>query len=432
MVGVSEDRGCISGYQPLLKKLLRDLQPSSLLQRSILRNMEPSPTGKSDFLLATGKASRGMAETLSAQLSIPHRQVLVVIPRGYPPPDHLPYVAGNHPEPGKDSVDAARASLSFVNAISPEGRLLFALSGGTSSLLCMPVQGVTFEDKKALVGKLMSAGAPIDVLNCVRAHLSMVKGGNLLKNFRGYQVRTIVLSDVPCHPPEIVGSGPTVFRRLEGKRTLNMIEQWLPPQEIPPSIRVHLLSLAPGDPPPFSLGIPEVVGDSRVVLETAASILGRPETRIHFLTHCLFGEARDKGKEIASLVRSLAPPGSGNHLFLATGECSVRLGKTRGRGGRTLELGLSCGLALKDRSAVVGALATDGVDGNSGLSGVLLESRFFRSPEKEKQLLEALDGHDSGTFSEKEGIGLNFGATGTNLNDLLFIYLSNEQETSQS
>lgn len=432
MVGVSEDRRFISVYQPLLKKLLRDLQPSSLLQQSILGKLESSPTGKSYFLLATGKAARGMAETLSAQLSIPPQHVLVVIPRGYPPPDHLPYVAGNHPEPGKDSVDAARASLSFVNAIDPEGRLLFALSGGTSSLLCMPVQGVTLDDKKTLVGKLMDAGAPIDILNCVRTHLSMIKGGNLLRNFRGCQVRTIVLSDVPCHPPEIVGSGPTFFNRLDGKRTLNMIEQWLPPQDIPTSIRVHLLGVVPGDPPPFSLGTPEVVGDSRVVLETAAKVLGRPETRIHFLTHCLFGEARDKGKEIASLVRSLAPPGSGNHLFLATGECSVRLGKTRGRGGRTLELGLSCGLSLKNRSAVVGSLATDGVDGNSGLSGVLLESRIFRSPEKEKQLLEALDGHDTGTFSEKEGIGLNFGATGTNLNDLLFIYLSNDQEASQS
>ena len=429
MVGISEDRGFISGYQTLLKKLLQDLQPSSLLQQTIFGTLEPPPAGKSDFLLATGKAARGMAETLSAQLSIPPKHVLVVIPRGYPPPDHLPFVAGNHPEPGKDSVDAARASLSFVNGIDPGGRLLFALSGGTSSLLCMPVPGVTLEDKKTLVGKLMDAGAPIDILNCLRTHLSTIKGGNLLRNFHGYQVRTIVLSDVPCHPPEIVGSGPTIFHRQDGKRTLNMIEQWVPPQEIPPSIRGHLLGLVPGDPPPFSRGTPEVVGDSRVVLEKAAKVLGRPGTRIHFLTHCLFGEARVKGKEIASLVQSLAPPGSGNHLFLAAGECSVRLGKTRGRGGRTLELGLSCGLFLKNRSAVVGALATDGVDGNSGLSGVLLESRILRSPEKEKQLLEALDSHDSGTFSEKEGIGLNFGATGTNLNDLLFINISNDQET---
>ncbi len=416
-----------SGLVPWLEMILRELHPSALIRSG--KSPLPGRAGEfPEYLLATGKAAKGMAETLAKERSIPPERVLVVLPQGYPHPENLSWMAGNHPEPGEESLAAARASLRFVERIPPEGHLLFALSGGTSSLLCLPVPGVSLAQKRMLIGNLMRKGAPIHVLNTVRTHLSSIKGGELLRNFRGKGVQTVLLSDIPCHSGEIVGSGPTAFCRRDGKKTLSILEQWLRPDEIPSSVRNHLGTQTPADPPPFSLKPLHTLGDSRAVLETARRMLPSSSFHIHSMTPCLTGEARFKGEEIASLVREVAARNSGNHLFLATGECTVTLGTKQGRGGRTLEFGIACGLSLKSLGAIVGALATDGLDGNSGYSGILLESSLFRRKKMEKAALQSLEDHDTATFADRAGVGLRFGATGTNLNDLLFIYLFSSTE----
>ena len=108
----------------------------------------------------------------------------------------------------------------------------------------------------------------------------------------------------------------------------------------------------------------------------------------------------------------------------------MNLDKKQGRGGRTLELGIACGLSLKNFEAVIGAVATDGVDGSSGYSGILLESSLFREKGKEKKALQALEEHDTASFAHREDIGLLFGPTGTNLNDLLFVYFFQPTEVA--
>ena len=414
---------------PRLKRLLRELHPSSLL-RSDRIGLPPPSADQPEYLLAAGKASKGMAETLAKERSIPPERVLVVLPLGYPHPDKLPWTTGNHPDPGEESLTAAQSSLRFVEEIPSGGVLLFALSGGTSSLLCMPVPGVTLEQKRTLIGKLMRKGAPIDVLNTVRTHLSSIKGGELLRNFRGRHVHTVLLSDVPCHPAGIVGSGPTAFCHRDGKNTLSILEKWLDPDDIPDSVRQHLDSMLSPEPPPFSREHLHVLGDSGLVLETASRILAFSGMRLHPVTPCLTGEARIQAEKMASLVREVADRDPGNHLFLASGECTVNLGKKHGRGGRTLELGIACGLSLKNFEAVIGAVATDGVDGSSGCSGILLESSLFREKGKEKKALQALEEHDTASFAHREDIGLLFGPTGTNLNDLLFVYFFQPTEVA--
>ncbi|AKS24022.1 MAG: Putative hydroxypyruvate reductase/glycerate kinase [Leptospirillum sp. Group II 'C75'] len=407
---------------PRLRTLLGEIQPSALLESSE-NPLYPPSKEHPEFLLAVGKASKGMAEALAEKRSIPPDRVLVILPSGYPCPERYGWRTGNHPDPGEDSLNAAEAALDFVGNIPPGGVLLFALSGGTSSLLCKPARGISLAQKKNLIGLLMRKGAPIHILNTVRTHLSLIKGGELLRNFRGQHVHTVLLSDVPCQSAGIVGSGPTVFCQRDGKKTLSILEEWLDPEDIPDCVRQHLETLPPLSPPPLSREPLHVLGDSGVVLKKAAEVLSFSGHRIHRLTHCLSGESRVQGERIGDHIRDIADRKPGNHLFLASGECTVTLGKTHGRGGRALELGIACGLSLKNYKTIVGALATDGMDGNSGYSGVLLESALFRQKEMEKKGLRCLETHDTASFVHEEEIGLSFGPSGTNLNDLLFVYL---------
>ena len=414
---------------PRLHFLLRELQPGSLLESEEV-TLPTSPRDQPEYLLAVGKASKGMAEALAGKRSIPPERVLVILPSGYPSPENYPWKYGNHPDPGQDSLNAAKAALDFVETIPVGGALLFALSGGTSSLLSMPVKGITLMEKRNLIGTLMQKGAPIHILNTVRTHLSSIKGGELLRNFRGQQVHTVLLSDVPCQPAGIVGSGPTVYSRRDGKKILSLLEQWLDPDDIPDSVRGHLEALTPLPPPPMAMEPLTVLGDSGVVLKKASRILYFPGTRVHLLTSCLNGESRVQGEKMGALIQDVQERDPGYHLFLASGECSVTLGKTYGRGGRILELGIACGFSLKNLKTVVGALATDGVDGNSGYSGVLLESSLFRQKETETKALQSLEAHDTASFVHQEDVGLSFGPSGTNLNDLLFVYLFPSTEVS--
>ena len=407
---------------PRLHTLLEELQPFALFESSD-NPLPPPPSEQPEFLLAVGKASKGMAEALAEKRSIPPDRVLVILPSGYSCPERYGWKTGNHPDPGEDSLIAAKAALDFVENIPPGGVILFALSGGTSSLLCKPAHGISLTQKKNLISLLMRKGAPIHILNTVRIHLSLIKGGELLRNFRGQHVHTVLLSDVPCQSAGIVGSGPTVFFQRNGKKTLSILEKWLDPEDIPDCVRQHLDTLPALSPPPLSMEPLHVLGDSGVVLKKASEVLSFSGHRIHCLTHCLTGESRAQGEKIGSHIRNVAEREPGNHLFLASGECTVTLGKTHGHGGRTLELGIACGLSLKKYKTIVGALATDGMDGNSGYSGVLLESSLFRQKEKEKKALLCLETHNTASLVHEEEIGLSFGPSGTNLNDLLFVYL---------
>lgn len=375
------------------------------------------------YLLSTGKAAAPLTRALSNRLGIPAGQTLTVLPEGYPPPDS-PHVFGSHPLPTGKSRRAASRALSFVGGISEEGRLICAISGGTSSLMSMPAPGISQRDKTRVLKALMERGAPIEVLNAVRTHLSSIKGGGLLKTFRGRATMTVLLSDTPCLPPEVVGSGPSIPVPRNGSKTLEILEGWLPGKDIPQSVKAALSGMknATGNRP-FRQMPTVVLGDSSTVVRKALEYFVPEGTVSEILTPCLKGEAREAGTVLASLLLPKIARRNGPMCFLASGETTVSFGKKRGVGGRTFELGLSLGASLGHVRAVVGCLATDGMDGNSGMAGVLFESDRLTSGPLLGELRTALASHDAGGFAERHGFAVRTGPTETNLNDLIWVYV---------
>jgi glycerate 2-kinase len=363
-----------------------------------------------------------LTRALSNQFGIPLENTLTILPAGYSPPPSL-HVHGNHPHPSGRSRNAALKALDFVGSIPEDGTLICAISGGTSSLLFLPAEGIPGRDKKNVLKKLMDRGAPIEILNAVRTHLSAIKGGGLLRPFRGKIAITVLLSDAPCLSPWVVGSGPSIPVRRNGRKALEILEGWIPQNDIPITVSAVLSSMKEEPPgPPFRHEAPIILGDSSTVLRKAREFFVPEGIDFESLTPCLKGEAREAGHVLASLLLPKVGRGKGPKCYLASGETTVSLGKERGKGGRTFELGLSLGASLGDVPAVVGCLATDGIDGNSGLAGVLFRTTDLKKGIRPSELRTAFFSHDTGGFAEREGFAIRTGPTETNLNDLLWVY----------
>ncbi|HEX9304283.1 MAG TPA: DUF4147 domain-containing protein [Thermoanaerobaculia bacterium] len=328
-------------------------------------------------IFAVGKAAAGMF----AAAWKPGRRALVVLPRGYPRPRRrgITVLFASHPQPDSASVRAARAALRFFSRFDREDLILCLVSGGASSLLCLPRRGITLARKKRAIAHLVRAGAPITRVNRLRTSLSAVKGGKLGRSTAA-RIVTLVLSDVPGDRPALVGSGPTV----RGRR---------------------------GD-------VTRVIASNRIGLEGAARQARRLRLRPRFLPHRLDGEARDAGRKLARETMQLR---SGDAI-LAGGETTVSLRRKPGKGGRNLELALSAAQVLDGiRGVAVLAAGSDGKDGSSRAAGALVDGdTMARARKRGVDAEDALSRHDTEPFFTRVGGLLVTGSTGTNVSDWTF------------
>ena len=328
-------------------------------------------------IFAVGKAAAGMF----AAAWRPGREALVVLPRGYPRPQRsgVTVLVSAHPEPDSASVRAAHAALRFFSGYGREDLILCLISGGASSLLCLPRPGITLGEKKRAIARLVRAGAPITRVNRLRTSLSAVKGGKLGRSTAARLV-TLVLSDVPGDRPALVGSGPTV----RGRR---------------------------GD-------VTRVVASNRIGLEGAARQARRLRLRPRVLPRRLDGEARDAGRKLALETTHLRR----GEAVLAGGETTVSLGRKSGTGGRNLELALSAAQALEGiRGVGVLAAGSDGKDGSSRAAGAFVSGdTMARARRRGVDAEDALSRHDTEPFFARVGGLLVTGLTGTNVSDWAF------------
>ncbi|MEP6767170.1 MAG: DUF4147 domain-containing protein [Acidobacteriota bacterium] len=328
-------------------------------------------------VFAVGKAARGMFAGIPRGA---FERALVVLPGGYGAPAgrDVEVRVASHPEPDLSSVDAAGSALRFFSEFG-SGDVIFCLvSGGTSSLLCLPPPGVTLAEKRRRVRELSRSGASIDELNRLRTSLSRVKGGGLGRATEASLV-TLVLSDVPGDRPELVGSGPTV----RGGR---------------------------GD-------LVRVVGSNRMGLAAARDFARRRGLEPRLRARRLAGEAAEEGRRIGRSVLRLPERG----VLLAGGETTVRLNPRSGRGGRTLELALSAAEILDGSNAALLAAGSDGLDGSSRAAGAFADgSTFERSRRRGLSARRSLSRHDTEPFFDALGDLLVTGPTGTNVCDWVF------------
>ena len=391
-------------------------------------HLPAAPRGRL-VVIGAGKASAAMARAV--ERAWPGKlEGLVVTRYGYAVPcERIEIVEAAHPVPDTAGERAARRMLDLVRGLGPDDTVLCLVSGGGSSLLPLPLPGITLEDKQLVNRALLASGASIGEMNCVRRHLSAIKGGRLAADCHPAKVVTLLISDVPGDEPCDIASGPTVADPSTCADALDIVRRY--GIALPGRVREVLESGAgesvkPGDP---RLAGNEVrfVATPQMALEAAARVAEEAGVAVHILGDSLEGEARDVGKVMAGMALQVARRGQPFRtpcILLSGGETTVTV-RGEGRGGRNVEFLLSAAIALRGEPGVYGLAGdTDGVDGQEEIAGAWFSPETLkRAFDREIRPMQSLDRNDGHGFFQALGDAIVTGPTLTNVNDFRAILI---------
>jgi len=389
----------------------------------------PQPPRGRLVVIGAGKASAAMAAAVEANFP-GEMSGLVVTRYGYAQPcRRIEIVEAAHPVPDLAGMNAARRMLKLVVGLTADDTVLCLISGGGSALLPLPAAGITLEDKQNINRALLKSGATIGELNCVRRHLSAIKGGRLAAACGKATVVTLLISDVPGDKPMDIASGPTVADPTTCADALEIVRRYRIPL---PAAAEELLrsgrgeSIKPGDPRLANCET-RIIAAPQLALEAAAAVAREAGIAAHILGDSLEGEARDVGLVMAGIARQVAlrgQPFAAPCVLLSGGETTVTV-RGGGRGGRNVEFLLALALAL-DGHPDIHALAgdTDGVDGMEEIAGALIApdtlARAWAMGMPPRKSLDDNDGHG---FFEALNDQVITGPTLTNVNDFRAILI---------
>ena len=415
----------------LLRQLFDAAIAAAMPDKCIPQHLPPPPKGRL-IVIGAGKASAAMARAV--EKNWPGKLSGLVVTRyGYAVPcEHIEIVESAHPVPDAAGETAARRMLELVRGLSPDDLVLCLISGGGSSLLPLPLPGLTLEDKQSVSRALLKSGASISEMNCVRRHLSAIKGGRLAAACHPAQVLTLLISDVPGDNPIDIASGPTTADPTACADALEIIRRY--GIEVPAAVLKILESgqgesIKPGDAR-LARATTRLIATPQMALEAAAAVAHAAGVPTLLLGDSLEGEARDVGKVMAGIARSVAQHGHPHAVpcvLLSGGETTVTV-RGNGRGGRNVEFLLALGIAL-DGHPGIWAIAgdTDGVDGAEERAGALLApdtlARALAQGINPKDSLADNDGH--GFFTALDDSVVT-GPTLTNVNDFRAILITAE------
>ena len=414
----------------LLQALFEAAVAAAQPEHCVPPHLPPAPRGRL-VVIGAGKASAAMARAVERRYAGP-LEGLVVTRYGYAVPcRRIEIVEAAHPVPDAAGLRAAERMLDLVSGLGADDTVLCLVSGGGSSLLPLPLPGITLEDKQAVNRALLASGASIGEMNCVRRHLSAIKGGRLAAACHPAHVVTLLVSDVPGDDPCDVASGPTVADPSTCAEALAIVRRY--GIDLPPHVRQVLASGAgesvkPGDP---RLAGHEVrfVATPQMALEAAARVAEQAGIKAHILGDSIEGEARDVGKVMAGMALQVArqeQPFAAPCVLLSGGETTVTV-RGDGRGGRNVEFLLAAAIALRGEPGVHGLAGdTDGVDGQEEIAGGYMSpttlARAFALGIRPLQSLDRNDGHG---FFQALGDAIVTGPTLTNVNDFRAILVTN-------
>jgi glycerate 2-kinase len=389
----------------------------------------PAPPRGRLVVIGTGKASAAMARAVELHWPGP-LSGLVVTRYGYAVPcERIEIVEAAHPIPDTAGLHAAQRMLERVRALSEDDLVLCLISGGGSALLPLPAPGLTLDLKQTVNRALLTSGATISEMNCVRRHLSAIKGGRLAAACYPARVLTLLISDVPGDRPIDIASGPTVADPTTCADALSIVRRY--GIELPGPVRELLESgrgesIKPGDPRLAQTEV-RMIATPQMALEAAAAVARNAGIAPHILGDALEGEARDVGKVLAGIAVHVAERGQpvvAPCVLLSGGETTVTV-RGNGRGGRNVEFLLSLAIAL-DGQPRIHALAgdTDGVDGQEEIAGATLApdslARAWARGLRPQDMLANNDGHG---FFTALGDSVITGPTLTNVNDFRAILI---------
>jgi glycerate 2-kinase len=393
-------------------------------------NAEMSIAGRI-HVVGFGKASKRMAEAVYSVLGDRIAGGVVITPSDEGYVGNIMIVRGDHPIPGENTLRSSQLLLDYlIDNVREEDLVIVLISGGGSALFEVPEEGVSLKDVAWISRELMKRGADIFELNAVRKRFSKVKGGKLLRFIRSRKVASLIISDVVGDRLDTIASGPTapdettfadVYKILVkyglwselGKNMRGIIEKGLSSSlEDTPK---------PGNPI-FNNVVNIIVASNRIVLEAMARRAREAGFNTLILTSMLEGEAREVGRVLASIIKSIdlhSLPIQKPAALLAGGETVVTV-RGSGTGGRNQELCLSLAVSIRGmNNAVAICIGSDGIDGVSPAAGAIIDgSMYYEAVSKGLDPLAYLNNNDSYTILSKLSRAIITGYTGTNVNDI--------------
>ncbi len=418
-----------------LEYLYRTAVTRALPLQNTAAFLSTPPQGRT-IVIGAGKAGGSMAQAVEALWPADKLlEGLVVTRYGHIPPrpaglnQRIDLVEASHPVPDAAGLAAAQRILAMVQGLTKNDLVLCLISGGGSALLSLPADGLSLEDKQRINKELLNSGANIGEMNCVRKHLSRIKGGRLAAACSPARVVTLLISDVPGDDPSVIASGPTVPDVTTCADALAILKRY--GIDVPAAVRAQLESGALETPKPgddaFNGHELHLIATPQQSLEAAAIAARAAGLNAYILSDEMEGESREVGKVHAALARAVSTknqPFQKPCVVLSGGETTVTVkpvkdGATRGKGGRAGEFCLGLALALQGQPGVYAMAAdTDGIDGMEDNAGAFVAPDTLARAAAQGMKVDAfLDRNDAYGFFQPLGDLVITGPTHTNVND---------------
>ena len=431
--------------QAFLEHLFNAAVTRALPLENIARFLTTPPTPQSGgrtIVIGAGKAGGSMAQAVEAlwPADAPLEGLVVTRYQHIPPrpaglPQRIEIVEAAHPVPDAAGLAAAERILAMVQGLTKDDLVLCLISGGGSALLTLPADGLTLEDKQRINKDLLNSGANISEMNCVRKHLSRIKGGRLAAACAPARVVTLTISDVPGDDPSIIASGPTVPDATTCADALAILKRYA--IDVPPAVRANLENGALETPKPGAAAFADhevhMIATPQQSLEAAAKVARAAGLAAYILSDEMEGESREVGKAHAALARAVALKGQPFQkpcVILSGGETTVTIrrqaeGTPRGRGGRAGEFCMGLALALHGQAGVHALAAdTDGIDGVEDNAGAYVApDTLQRALAVGMKLDNFLDRNDAYGYFDRLGDLVVTGPTHTNVNDFRVLFI---------
>ena len=416
-----------------MRRLLRALFDAAVAAADpaaiVPAHLPARPRGRT-IVVGAGKASAAMARAFE-RVWDGSLSGLVVTRYGHAAAcERIEIVEASHPVPDAQGERAARRILQSVQGLTADDLVVALISGGGSALLSAPAPGLTLAHKQAVNRALLACGASIDEMNCVRKHLSAIKGGRLAAAAFPARVETLLISDVPGDDAAVIASGPTVPDPTTFADAREILARY--GVEPPAAVRAHLERAGeetpkPGDPR-LALSHARIIATPQMSLRAAAAVAREAGFAPLILSDSIEGEARETARVLAAIaaqVRRYGEPVPAPCVLLSGGETTVTL-RGNGRGGRNVEFLLALALALRGQAGAWAIAAdTDGVDGAEEIAGALIApDTLARAAAAGLSAADFLTRNDAHSFFEALGDQVVTGPTLTNVNDLRAIALA--------
>lgn len=385
--------------------------------------------------VGAGKASARMAQALETVLGTRLEDGLVIVKTGHTlATKRIAVLEAGHPIPDRAGLHATQRLLHLTQRLTLRDLLIVLLSGGASSLLPAPVDGVTLADKQRTTRLLLRSGATINEMNVVRKHLSLIKGGGLAASTRA-KIVTLLLSDVIGDDLGSIGSGPTAGDPSTFADAVGVLQRYRSWRAVPEAVRRYLDRGRKGDAAetlkPGSRRLRSVqhhiIGNNRIMLEAVARTAQQADLHAKLVSHPITGEARVAAKQLTDLAKTMTE----GHGTLKRPCCVVAGGETtvtvtgRGKGGRAQEFAASAAFEIAGLpNTWIVALGTDGTDGPTDVAGAIVTGgTVARAKKLGLDLRSFLDRHNTYPALKTLGCHIHTGPTGTNVNDLYLLLL---------